>query len=81
MHLIEITLTGVSEMKITEKQKKQLEWVDRWEYDYIHAKRSHLVRCLDCKQYKLYGAASSVRDFIIRCHAGHETTYRTASSL
>ena len=61
-------------MMLTDKQKKQLEWVDKWEYDFIHASRLHLVSCKDCQENKIFGAASTVRIFIMN-HQGHNTNY------
>lgn len=60
---------------LTNKQKNQLEWVNKWEFDYINASRLHCVTCKDCKESKVFGAASSVRNFIINFHAGHNTNY------
>lgn len=63
----------MSELSV--KQHKQLEWVDVWEYKYINANRGHIVKCKDCNIEKIFVAASSVRDFIIHFHKGHNTTY------
>ena len=60
---------------ITEAQHKQLEWVDKGEFDYTRATRIHDVYCADCKTGHAFGAPGSVRTFIIKLHPGHNTKY------